>query len=273
MSVDVATPVWDETTLCEVTTELTTPPFAAVEKEVNVTGTVEDAYRPDVTTMFEVSVDRLIVEDPTTTISEVGELLTFDREVTVEPALFVVVTATVLGDADVGCCWDVVCCSDVDASEVEEGVVSEVVVGVSAAVVGVVAVVGAADVVPSDWVGVDTEVDVVAVEEAAEIDDIVDDGSVVEDASLVDVVTPVPTTCRLGMMPSGMLSALICEKKRENMMAKIMQQPFPIKVAKILLEIAQSCRAHTVLHSGLFRRQNKMLVEMSIPGRKICGRK
>lgn len=90
------------------------------------------------------------------------------------------------------------------------------VVGVVAAVVGVVS----ADVVGSSEVtGVDTD-DSLVVVGSADVADMVEDSSVVEGASLVEVVTPVPTTCRLGMIPAGMESAPICEnpKKRENMM-------------------------------------------------------
>lgn len=49
----------------------------------------------------------------------------------------------------------------------------------------------------------------------------VEDSSVVAGASLAEVVAPVPTTCRLGMIPAGIESAPICEKpkNRENMMA------------------------------------------------------
>lgn len=192
------------TTLCVAITELMTTPSAAVEKEVKVVGTVVDPYKVDEMTKSDVRVERLMVELPTTTISEVGEDTTLD--VTEEPTLDVVVISTLLGDA-------VVDCSDVDASEVEE-----VVVDVASVVVGVV---GAADVGASDEIGVDTEVDVVVVVESVEVkDDMVVDSSVVEGASVVDVVTPVPTTCLLGMMPSGMLSAPICEKKRENMMVE-----------------------------------------------------
>jgi len=83
-------------------------------------------------------------------------------------------------------------------------------------------VVGAvsADVVGcSEVTGVETE-DSLVVVGSADVADIVEDSSVVEGASLVEVVTPVPTTCRLGMIPAGMESAPICEKpkKRENMM-------------------------------------------------------
>lgn len=80
---------------------------------MNVLATVDDAYSEDVTTRSSVRVDRLMVDDPTTTMSEVVELVTLDLDVTVDPALSVVVTSTLVGVAD-----DVDSASDVDASEV-----------------------------------------------------------------------------------------------------------------------------------------------------------
>lgn len=208
MRVAVATPVDSETTRWVVTTELITEPSAAVEKEVNVLGTVDVANKADVTTVSEVRVERLMVSDPTTTMSDVEELDELDLEVVLEPSLFVgVADPLVVGDGAV----DV--CSDVAASDV--GVVSWAdVVGVVASVVGVV---GAAVVVSSDEIGVVE--DGLVVGSAEGVVDMVEDSCGVEDASLVEDVTPVPTTCRLGIMPSRMMSAPACAKKRENMVS------------------------------------------------------
>jgi len=108
----VATPVALDSTTDVVITELATEPSAAVENEVYVLATVEEAYREDVTVVSPVRVDRLIVDDPTTTTSGVEELVTLVLVVTVDPALLVVVISTVVGVADVDSG------SDVDASEV-----------------------------------------------------------------------------------------------------------------------------------------------------------
>lgn len=210
--VDSATPVDLDDTVLVVITELPTEPSAAVEKDVNVVGTVVDSYNADVTTVSDERVARSMVEEPTTTTSEVRERVLVDCEVTVEPALLVVVISIVVGVADVDCCSDVV------ASDVGVVVSSADVVGVVASVVGVVS----AAVVVSDVTGAEVVVSAV-VGSAADVVDIVDDSSVVEEASVVELVTPVPTTCRLGMMPAGMLSAPICEnpKKSENMMVNL----------------------------------------------------
>lgn len=162
---------------------------------------------------------------PSTVGSAVREVVRL--EVTVDPALFVVVMASVMAsvvreaDEDL----DVDFCSDVDASEVEEEevVCSAEEVGVAAALVGVSD--SEADVVDvaDSWVEVGVaaaEVTLLAVVGSADVaEDIVVDSWVVDGASLVEVVTPVPTTCRLGIIPAGILSAPICEnpKKRENM--------------------------------------------------------
>lgn len=80
---------------------------------------------------------------PTTVGSAVREVVRL--EVIVDPALFVVVMASVVRTTEVDLDED--CCSDVDASEVGEVVCSAEEVGVSAALVGVseAAVVGVTD--------------------------------------------------------------------------------------------------------------------------------
>ena len=238
--VAVATSVEETTRELVRTADLTVP--SSVRYEVVVKGSVDSRMMFEVMVVLEEKVEGSMVLLPMTTrgssssvtVSTAAEPVrvaerdtddvTGTDDVTVLPLLSVVVTAVcdvgVLdGDADVPV-PDSEASSEVVASVVASVVGSEVgadVGVVSSLVVGVASVVGSAVGVVvsgcvSDVVGVvgsGVLVVGVVVGSAGVVVSGVDVG-VVE--TLVLVVTPVPTTCRLGMMPWGMSWAAICAK-------------------------------------------------------------
>lgn len=196
-------------------TELRTLPSAAVVKEVYVDWTVEEKTDSYVVVSFELIVARLMDSVPSVVGSALREDVVY-FEVTVDPLLFVVVTSTVVGVAESEA--EIVVGAVVDASEVADADVwpaAAVVDAVEASLVGVVDAAAAADegvVLSAVELGGDTatEVSLVAVVGSADVvADMVEESAVVDAAASLDVVAPVPTTCRLGIIPSGIESARI----------------------------------------------------------------
>lgn len=163
-------------------------------------GTVVEATRADETIRSEERVERLMVVEPMTTMAEEvsrgREVLVTMELVMVEPALLVVVMATVLEEG-------------ASAGGDEEGAAE---VSTAAEELGVL---GAADVgAAEDSAGVLTGASLEDMVGAFEVEDAI---AGVDDASGVDDVPPVPTACLLfGLMPSGMVSAPICAKPKKK---------------------------------------------------------
>jgi hypothetical protein len=173
---------------------------------VKVIGTVFDATRAEVTSRSEVRVERLMVDEPITTISEEvsldDETDVLTELVIVELSLLVVVIATevCVGTSEVGALEGGAAVSWADElAMVEDGAGEDGAVLAGGALL-------AEDIIEDDSAGV-----VVS--------------AVVEDE---EEVTPVPTACLLfGFMPSGILSAPICANPRNNesMVALITPSP------------------------------------------------
>jgi hypothetical protein len=174
---------------------------------VKVIGTVFDATRAEVTSRSEVRVERLMVDEPITTISEEvsldDETDVLTELVIVEPSLLVVVIATEIcvGTSEVGALEGGAAVSWADElGMVEDGAGEDGAVLAGGALL-------AEDIIEDDSVGL--VVSAVVVEDEEE-------------------VTPVPTACLLfGLMPSGILSAPICANPRNNesMVALITPSP------------------------------------------------
>lgn len=158
-----------------------------------VIGTVADVTRAELTSRSEVRVERLMVEEPTTTTSE--EVFRVDEDfdvlmevVTVEPAELVLVMTT-----------------------------ADVCVGASEVCAALDAVLSADELAAVGSALDEAGVDAALLAGTLLAEDMVDAGAVLEACEVADEVAPVPTACLLfGIMPSGMMSARICAKPRNN---------------------------------------------------------